>query len=86
MGELGSGAEEAHRDVGRRAAAVFDSICVVASPLGRVMADSSGAQVVLDQQAAAEWVRRNARERDRVLIKGSHAARLDQVVEALTSS
>ena len=35
MGELGSGAEAAHQAVGRRAAALFDAICVVASPLGR---------------------------------------------------
>ena len=86
MGELGERAEEAHREVGRRAAEVFDALCVVAGAQGRVLADAAGAPVVQDRNAAVKWVRRNAREGDRVLVKGSHASGLDQVVKELIGS
>ena len=86
MGELGPRADEAHREVGVRAAQIFDAICVLASDRGRVLADASGAQVVPDRHAAVQWVKRNARDGDLVLVKGSHASGLDQVVRELTSS
>ena len=86
MGELGKESDEAHRQVGRRAGEVFDAICVVASPRGRILAESAGAELVADRQSAVEWVRKNARPGDRVLVKGSHASRLDQVVMELTAS
>lgn len=84
MGELGAMAEEAHRRVGGRAAEVFDAVSVVESDLGRILAESAGAELVADRPAAAEWVRRNAREGDRVLVKASHGVGLDQVVKDLT--
>jgi len=84
MGELGALAEEWHRRVGRRAAEVFDAICVVDSAEGRILAEAAGAHVVPDRAAAGEWVREVAHEGDRVLIKASHSLRLDQLVDELT--
>jgi UDP-N-acetylmuramoyl-tripeptide--D-alanyl-D-alanine ligase len=86
MAELGSVSEESHRRVGRRAAEVFDAVCVVDGERARVLAESAGAELVPDRPAAAEWVRRNAREGDRVLVKASHGVGLDQVVKELTHS
>jgi UDP-N-acetylmuramoyl-tripeptide--D-alanyl-D-alanine ligase len=84
MGELGALSEESHRRVGRRAAEVFDAVCVVDGELARVLAESAGAELVADRPAAADWVRRNAREGDRVLIKASRGVGLDVVVRELT--
>ena len=86
MAELGSVSEESHRRVGRRAAEVFDAVCVVDGERARVLAESAGAELVADRPAAAEWVRRNAREGDRVLVKASHGVRLDEVVKELIKS
>jgi UDP-N-acetylmuramoyl-tripeptide--D-alanyl-D-alanine ligase len=83
MAELGKESEAAHRNVGRRAAEVFHAVCVIESANGRILAKSAGAQLVHDRRAAVEWVIRNARDRDRVLIKGSHSSRLDLVVTDL---
>ncbi|OLC14085.1 MAG: UDP-N-acetylmuramoyl-tripeptide--D-alanyl-D-alanine ligase [Chloroflexi bacterium] len=84
MGELGSLAVESHRRVGRRAAEVFDAVAVLDSELGRVLADASGAHLVPDREAAVTWVKNSARRGDRVLIKASHSAGLDEVVKELT--
>jgi UDP-N-acetylmuramoyl-tripeptide--D-alanyl-D-alanine ligase len=86
MGELGVLADEAHRRVGRRAAEVFDAVCVVDGDRARILAEAAGAELVADRPAAVEWVRMNAREGDRVLIKASHGIRLDEVVRELTRS
>jgi UDP-N-acetylmuramoyl-tripeptide--D-alanyl-D-alanine ligase len=86
MAELGSVSEESHRRVGRRAAEVFDAVCVVDGERARVLAESAGAELVADRPAAAEWVRRNAREGDRVLVKASHGVGLDQVVKELSGA
>jgi UDP-N-acetylmuramoyl-tripeptide--D-alanyl-D-alanine ligase len=86
MRELGSQAEEAHRRVGERAREVFDAVCVVDGANAKVLAESAGAEIVSDRAAAAEWVRRNATEGDRVLIKASHGVRLDELVKELTAA
>ena len=86
MAELGSVSEESHRRVGRRAAEVFDAVCVVDGERARVLAEAAGAELVPDRPAAVEWVRRNAHEGDRVLVKASHGVGLDQVVKELTSA
>ncbi|HEV2029819.1 MAG TPA: UDP-N-acetylmuramoyl-tripeptide--D-alanyl-D-alanine ligase [Candidatus Dormibacteraeota bacterium] len=86
MGELGALADESHRRVGRRAAEVFDAVCVVDGERAGILAESAGAELVADRPAAVNWVRRNAREGDRVLIKASHGLRLDEVVRELTQS
>jgi UDP-N-acetylmuramoyl-tripeptide--D-alanyl-D-alanine ligase len=86
MRELGPLSEEAHRRVGERAAQAFDAVVVVDGELARPLADAARAQVVPDRQAAAEWVRQNARPGDRVLVKASHGVRLDELVKELTTS
>ncbi|HKV87286.1 MAG TPA: UDP-N-acetylmuramoyl-tripeptide--D-alanyl-D-alanine ligase [Candidatus Dormibacteraeota bacterium] len=86
MRELGPLADDSHRRVGRRAAEVFDAVSVVDSDLGRILAESAGAELVRDRAAAAEWVRRNARPGDRVLVKASHGVRLDELVRELAET
>lgn len=84
MGELGSAAEESHRRVGMRAAEVFDAVCVVEGEHAAVLAEAAHAELVADKAAAAAWVKANARPGDRVLVKASHSARLDELVKELT--
>lgn len=84
MRELGPLAEESHRTVGRRAAEVFDAVAVIEGEHARTFAEAAGADIVSDRAAAVAWVRKNAREGDRVLVKGSHGIRLDEVVKELT--
>jgi UDP-N-acetylmuramoyl-tripeptide--D-alanyl-D-alanine ligase len=86
MEELGALSEEAHQRVGRRAAEVFDAVCVLDGERARVLAESAGAELVASRPAARDWVRRNAREGDRVLVKGSRSTHLDEVVRELTES
>jgi UDP-N-acetylmuramoyl-tripeptide--D-alanyl-D-alanine ligase len=86
MAELGAFSEESHRRVGSRAAEVFDAVCVLDGERARVLAESAGAELVAGRPAARDWVRRNAREGDRVLIKGSHSTHLDEVVRELTEA
>jgi UDP-N-acetylmuramoyl-tripeptide--D-alanyl-D-alanine ligase len=86
MGELGVLSEESHRRVGSRAAEVFDAVCVLDGERARVLAESAGGELVSSRPAARDWVRRNAREGDRILIKGSHSTHLDEVVRELTEA
>ena len=86
MAELGAVAEESHERVGKRAAEVFDELIVVDTPLGRILAHAADAAVVPDNLAAADWVRKHARAGDRVLIKGSHSRRLEEVVAELIAT
>jgi UDP-N-acetylmuramoyl-tripeptide--D-alanyl-D-alanine ligase len=86
MGELGALSEEAHRRIGTRAAQVFDAVCVLDGERARILAEAAGAELVESRPAARDWVRRNAREGDRVLIKGSHSTHLDEVVRELTET
>jgi UDP-N-acetylmuramoyl-tripeptide--D-alanyl-D-alanine ligase len=83
MRELGDLAVDAHRMVGEAAAATFDALCVVDVGQGRLLAEAAGAELVPDQSAAAEWVQRNARPGDVVLVKASHGVALEDVVNAL---
>ncbi|MDQ2922662.1 MAG: UDP-N-acetylmuramoyl-tripeptide--D-alanyl-D-alanine ligase [Candidatus Dormibacteraeota bacterium] len=86
MSELGALSEDAHRRVGTRAAEVFDAVCVLDGERARTLAEAAGAELVTSRPAARDWVRRNAREGDRVLIKGSHSSHLDEVVRELTET
>ena len=84
MRELGGLAEESHRVVGLHAAKVFDAVCVIDGDRARILAEAAGAEIVPNLAEAVLWVRRNANEGDRVLVKGSHGVRLDEVVRELT--
>ena len=84
MRELGGLAEESHRVVGLHAAKVFDALCVIDGERARILAEAAGAEIVPNRAEAVLWVRRNAQEGDRVLIKGSHGIRLDEIVKELT--
>src|SRR5919204_1026622 len=72
MRELGELADEAHRRVGRRAAEVFDHVCVIDVGFGRVLAEAAQATLVPDKKAAARWVREEAVAGAVVLVKASH--------------
>jgi UDP-N-acetylmuramoyl-tripeptide--D-alanyl-D-alanine ligase len=85
MGELGTESQSSHEQVGKRAREVFDAVCVLERGRGRVLAESAGAELVPDRDAAVQWVRRTARAGDRVLVKGSHSLHLEMVVESLTA-
>jgi UDP-N-acetylmuramoyl-tripeptide--D-alanyl-D-alanine ligase len=84
MGELGALADDSHRRIGRRAAEVFDAVCVVDGDGAAILAEAAGAEIVADRAAAAAWVKQHAIKGDRVLVKASHSLRLDQLVEELT--
>jgi UDP-N-acetylmuramoyl-tripeptide--D-alanyl-D-alanine ligase len=83
MRELGPAAEPAHVAVGKRAAEVFDEVCVVDVGNGRTLAESAGAFLAPDKQAAVDWVRQRAKPGSVVLVKASRGVALDQVVDAL---
>jgi UDP-N-acetylmuramoyl-tripeptide--D-alanyl-D-alanine ligase len=84
MRELGGLADESHRVVGLHAAKVFDAVCVIDGERAGILAEAAGAEIVPNRAEAVLWVRRNAVEGDRVLVKGSRAIRLDEVVRELT--
>ena len=84
MRELGGLADESHRVVGLHAAKVFDAVCVIDGERAGILAEAAGAEIVPNRAEAVLWVRRNAVEGDRVLVKGSHGIRLDEVVRELT--
>lgn len=91
MRELGALSDAAHRDAGRDAAGSADVLVGVGELAVTMVAAAHDAGMVLAHHAndAAEALvilRRILRPGDTVLVKGSHAARLDRVVEALEAS
>ena len=92
MLELGPGAEQAHRDVGRAAAERgTDVLLVVGAPAladgAREVAGWKGEVVlVASRDEAAAWVGENAGARDAVLVKASRGAALEEVAAALVGS
>lgn len=91
MAELGSYEEEGHRIVGCRAAAIVDVLIVVGSR-ARLMAEEAAA-CGLDKSSiiqlannleATEYLKGILGAEDVVLVKGSNALKMDEVVTALT--
>lgn len=83
MRELGPIADDAHREVGRHAAEVFDRLAVVAVGRGALLAEAAGADLVADVGEAAGWVREHAGPDDLVLVKASRGVHLEDLVERL---
>ena len=85
LGELGPQSPDLHREVGERAlAAGVERLATV----GRLSAAASkafgpGAQHFPDQTSLVEILRGELNEEDLVLVKGSRAARMERVVNAL---
>ena len=63
---------------------MFDAVAVLDSEWGRVLAEASDAHLVPDRESAVMWVQNMAKRGDRVLVKASHSAGLEEVVKALT--
>jgi UDP-N-acetylmuramoyl-tripeptide--D-alanyl-D-alanine ligase len=90
MLELGSYSEAGHREVGRRVPSVADVLLVVGER-GRLVAEEALAagmpaesvHTCADSGEAASLLRRLAHEGDTILVKGSRAMRLDELVQAL---
>jgi UDP-N-acetylmuramoyl-tripeptide--D-alanyl-D-alanine ligase len=85
MRELGSAAEPAHDEVGRRAREVFDRLAVMDAGHGRRLAEAAGGELVADRTAAVRWIRAKAGPGDVVLVKASHGIGLHEVVKALVA-
>ena len=91
MLELGSFEEEGHRKVGCRAAGIVDLLIVIGSRAGFV-ADEARAcglnpALILEMdsnQAAIAYLEKTLGPEDVVLVKGSNAQRLDEIVSTLT--
>ncbi|HUF63586.1 MAG TPA: UDP-N-acetylmuramoyl-tripeptide--D-alanyl-D-alanine ligase [Verrucomicrobiales bacterium] len=89
MGELGAGSDAAHRETGEYAASLgLDLLCSVGAEAREITArlGSGGGCAVShadDHRAAAEWLRREAGEGDVVLLKGSRAVRMEEVLRIL---
>jgi len=91
MLELGSWAEDAHREVGLHAAAVDIDTLVTVGPLARDIARGAAAGGMSEESIrsfgtsdeAAAAIRNIARPGDTVLIKGSRGIRMERVTRAL---
>ena len=88
MGELGEHATAGYQRVGRNAARIVDALIAVGSetiPLSETARSAGLTEVhaTQDTVAAADVLRALAQEGDVVLIKGSRAARMERVIEAL---
>jgi UDP-N-acetylmuramoyl-tripeptide--D-alanyl-D-alanine ligase len=90
MLELGSYEEEGHRKVGCRAAAVVDLLIVIGQRAQFVAEEAQACGLpptsilnMADNQAAIAYLQTGLGADDVVLIKGSNAQKLDEIVSAL---
>ena len=91
MYELGDGAIEAHREVGRVAAASCDFVVATGAKGAAELAaavraagkEANAVRRVLDAEAASELLKTVLRPGDIVLVKGSRGVGLDRTVDAL---
>jgi UDP-N-acetylmuramoyl-tripeptide--D-alanyl-D-alanine ligase len=85
MAELGEQSESLHRETGKQLAAsgvgTLLTVGPLADPLARGFADAGGqAHACADLSDAADWLARNSRAGDRILVKGSRSAGLDRLL------
>lgn len=92
MLELGDGADDAHRAVGRVAASVVDRLVVVGEGASALLdgalatgMDPSAATMVADRDSALALLVRELRPGDAVLVKASRGVALDLLVERLVA-
>jgi UDP-N-acetylmuramoyl-tripeptide--D-alanyl-D-alanine ligase len=91
MGELGERAEEAHRDAGALVASLGLDELFLIGPMTLHVAEGATAtgfdegriHVADDHESLARSLRSRLSKGDRILVKGSRAARLERVIEAL---
>jgi UDP-N-acetylmuramoyl-tripeptide--D-alanyl-D-alanine ligase len=87
MGELGTGSETLHREVGRRVATMRIDALVMVGPRAGVIAEECADRMTqhryADSNQAAERLGEWLRSGDLVVIKGSRAMKLERIVEAL---
>ncbi len=90
MLELGEGSDDAHREVGRRAAALADRLVLIGDGASLIAEGASLAGMpagavehVPDRDAAVALLLRDLRPGDSVLVKASRGMELDRVVDAL---
>lgn len=89
MLELGAYEEKGHRQVGRRAAEVLDMLVVVGQRARWIAEEAQRrnpgmiVRIGRDCEQAANWLRYELRPGDYLLVKGSRAMALEQVVAAL---
>lgn len=88
MLELGSGEEEAHRELGARAAALAQKVAFFgprsASGAEAAVAQRLEARHFTEVEPLVDWVKPELKAGDVVLVKGSRGMRLERVVAALT--
>jgi UDP-N-acetylmuramoyl-tripeptide--D-alanyl-D-alanine ligase len=84
MLELGDDTEPEHRAIGAYAVSRADIVIAVGAE-ARPIADGAGegAVALADNAAAVAWLRGRLEDGDVLLVKGSRAAMLDEVTEAL---
>lgn len=93
MLELGSGALEAHLELGRVVALMPDVRLVAVGPLSRRIADGAAAagmsasriSAVSDARAAVPVIQEHVEQGSWILLKGSRGMRLEQVYEQLSN-
>ncbi len=91
MGELGEASEEAHREAGRLTGALaLDGLFILGASAEIVAAGARAAglpgeriHVERDHDAIARRLQERLGKGDRILVKGSRAARMERVIEAL---
>ena len=91
MGELGSEGDTAHFEAGRLAGSLgLDALFLIGPMADRVAEGATDAglarrsvHVFNDHQSLTESLRPQVCEGDRILVKGSRAARMERVIEAL---
>lgn len=91
MGELGESAEAAHREVGRHAATLgLDGLFLIGEMADRVAEgareggmDRDRIEIAGDHVALARALAARLGKGDRVLVKGSRAARMERLIQAL---
>jgi UDP-N-acetylmuramoyl-tripeptide--D-alanyl-D-alanine ligase len=91
MLELGSYEEEGHRKVGCRAADIVDVLIVIGRRAGFIAQEAQAcgleAEAIMafdDRRPAIDYLRQILGPQDVVLVKGSNAMKLDEIVAALT--